>query len=216
MRLLLARFRSGAEFLERYDGSLEHGGMFYPTRRGLEPGAVVLLDIRMAEVRDNVLIRGVVVSRQRGRRIERQRAGLMIEFLASEEAKRDHLLKLARGEGVPDAAAQRRHRRLPIELRVDWRVPSSAERHISLAGDIGTGGAFLRTRTQPAEGTSVVIELRPPGGSAAQSIEGRVAWVSNAPGHEGVGIEFRCRDIGGMRRLRELVRRIERHEVTSS
>jgi hypothetical protein len=29
-----------------------------------------------------------------------------------------------------------------------------------------------------------------------------------------VGVEFRCRDIGGMRRLRELVRRIERHEVT--
>jgi Tfp pilus assembly protein PilZ len=214
MRLLLARFRSGAEFLERYDATLEHGGMFYPTRRNLEPGTVVLIDVRMAEVRDHVLIRGVVVSRQRGRRLERQRAGLMIEFLASEEGKRDHLLRLARGESIPDAAAQRRHRRLPVELRVDWRVPTSSERHISLAGDIGTGGAFLRTPVQPAQGTPVVIELRPPGGTAAQSIEGRVAWVSQAPGHEGVGIEFRCRDIGGMRRLRELVRRIERHEVT--
>jgi Tfp pilus assembly protein PilZ len=215
MRLLLARFKSGADFLERYQPQLENGGLFYPTRRNLEPGEVVLVDVRMAEVRDHVLMRGVVVGRQRGRRLERQRAGLLIEFIASERLKRDHLLRLARGEAQSEAAPQRRHRRLPVELRVDWRVPNSAERHISLAGDIGTGGAFIRTRTLPAEGTPVVIELRPPGGSAAQSIEGRVAWVSDRPGQEGVGIEFRCRDIGGMRRLRELVRRIERHEVTA-
>ena len=50
----------------------------------------------------------------------------------------------------------------------------------------------------------------PPGATAPQVIEGRVAWARNTPGAEGVGVEFRCRDIGGMRRLRELVKRIER------
>jgi Tfp pilus assembly protein PilZ len=215
MRLLLARYKSGAEFLERYQADLEHGGLFYPTRRSLEPGELVLVDVRMAEVKDDVLVRGVVVGRQRGRRLDAQRAGLVIEFLAGEESKREHLLRLARGDEDP-AVAQRRHRRLPIELRVDWRVPQSAERHISLAGDIGTGGAFIRTRAVPPHGTPVVLELVPPGGSAAQPIEGRVAWISTTPGQEGVGIEFRCRDIGGMRRLRELVRRIERREVTPS
>jgi uncharacterized protein (TIGR02266 family) len=214
MRLLLARFKSGAEFLERYQPQLEHGGLFYPTRRNLEPGEQVLVDVRMAEVRDYMLMRGVVVGRQRGRRLEQQRAGLLIEFLAGEHTKRDHLLRLARGEEAPEAA-QRRHRRLPIELRVDWRIPNSSDRHISLAGDISTGGAFIRTETPPAHGTSVVLDLCPPGSTATQTIEGRVAWISQVPGQEGVGVEFRCRDIGGMRRLRELVRRIELQEVTN-
>jgi len=158
----------------------------------------------------------VVVERQRGRRNDGVRAGLYVEFLASESGKRDHLLSLAHaaaGTASP-SGGQRRHRRLPIELRVDWRVPNQTERHISLVDDIGIGGAFLRTLDLPPTGTSVVIELRPPGANTPQSIEGRVAWSSARPGHEGVGVEFRCRDIGGMRRLRELVRRIERHEVT--
>ncbi|HLU68639.1 MAG TPA: PilZ domain-containing protein [Kofleriaceae bacterium] len=213
MRLLLARFRSRAELLERFLATRDNGGIFLPTRRAIEPGEAVLVDVRLAELRDHLLVRGVVVERQRGRRNEGVRAGLYIEFLASEAGKRDHLLALARGE-EPAAAGQRRHRRLPIELRVDWRVPNQTERYISLASDIGIGGAFLRTSEPVPEGTPVVIELRPPGANTPQSIEGRVAWHRETPGMEGVGVEFRCRDIGGMRRLRELVRRIERHEVT--
>jgi Tfp pilus assembly protein PilZ len=214
MRLLLARFRGRAELLERTLTGRVNGGLFLPTRRVIEPGEAVLVDIRLAELRDHLLVRGIVVDRQRGRRNDGVRAGLYIEFLASEAGKRDHLLALARGEESP-AAGQRRHRRLPIELRVDWRVPNQTERHISLVDDIGIGGAFLRTSELPPQGTPVVIELRPPGANMAQSIEGRVAWHRATPGHEGVGVEFRCRDIGGMRRLRELVRRIERHEVTA-
>ena len=215
MRLLLARFRSREELFERYL-STANGGLFLPTRRLIEPGEPLLIDVRLTELRDHLLVRGVVVERQRGRRNDGVRAGLYVEFLASEAGKRDHLLALARGEdGVAlPSSGQRRHRRLPIELRVDWRVPNQTERHISLVDDIGIGGAFLRTRDLPPTGTPVVIELRPPGANTPQAIEGRVAWSSATPGHEGVGVEFRCRDIGGMRRLRELVRRIERHEVT--
>jgi Tfp pilus assembly protein PilZ len=216
MRLLLARFRSREELLERYLSNRGNGGLFLPTRRVIEPGEPVLVDVRLAELRDHLLVRGVVVERQRGRRNDGVRAGLYVEFLASEAGKRDHLLALASGDAgaAPASAGQRRHRRLPIELRVDWRVPNQTERHISLVDDIGIGGAFLRTRDLPPTGTPVVIELRPPGANTPQAIEGRVAWSSLTPGHEGVGVEFRCRDIGGMRRLRELVRRIERHEVT--
>lgn len=215
MRLLLARFRSREELFERYL-TTANGGLFLPTRRAIEPGEPVLVDVRLAELRDHLLVRGVVVERQRGRRNDGVRAGLFVEFLASESGKRDHLLALAGGDTAapPTSSGQRRHRRLPIELRVDWRVPNQTERHISLVDDIGIGGAFLRTLDLPPTGTPVVIELRPPGANTPQAIEGRVAWSSARPGHEGVGVEFRCRDIGGMRRLRELVRRIERHEVT--
>jgi Tfp pilus assembly protein PilZ len=206
MRLLVARFRSRAELLERYLATPDNGGLFLPTRRAIEPGEHVLIDVRLNELRDHLLIRGVVVERQRGRRIDAVRAGLFVEFLASEIGKRDHLLALAGGAESP--AAQRRHRRVPIEIRVDWRVPSQTERHISLVDDIGIGGAFLRTSEQFPAGTPVVIDLRPPGANLPHSIEGRVAWQRATPGAEGVGVEFRCRDIGGLRRLRELVRRI--------
>jgi Tfp pilus assembly protein PilZ len=212
MRVLIARYQDRSEFLERYEPSFRYGGVFFPTRKVVEPGEPVLVDVRLPELRDHMLLRGTVMWRQRGKRTKSQRAGLGIEFLATEKAKRDHLLCLARGEIEPDMA-QRRHRRLPIELRVDWRVPQLRERHVSLVDDIGTGGAFLRTREPPPTGTSLVIELCPPGGTSAHVIEGRVAWQRHTPGFEGVGIEFRCRDIGGMRRLRELVKRIERHEL---
>lgn len=214
MRLLLARFRGPTELSERYLGNRANGGLFLPTRKAIQPGEPVLLDVRMPELRDHMLVRGVVVERQRGRRNQGVRAGLYIEFLASESGKRDHLRALA--QGAVDVAGQRKHRRLPIEMQVDWRVPNHSERHISLVDDIGIGGAFLRTSERPPEGTPVVLELRPPGANLPQAIEGRVAWHRGTPGQEGVGVEFRCRDIGGMRRLRELVRRIEADQVTAA
>ncbi len=208
MRTLIARFSSAEELLERYERSFRFGGLFLPTRKAIEPGEAVVLDIRMAPLRDHMLIRGVVIWRQRGKRSTGQRAGLGIEFLASEQSKRDYLLALAKGNVGPQAA-QRRHRRLPVEMRVDWRVPAHTDRHASLLEDIGPGGAFIRTLELPKAGTSIVLEVSPPGANVAQTIEGRVAWTRATPGTEGVGVEFRARDIGGMRRLRELCRRIE-------
>jgi Tfp pilus assembly protein PilZ len=212
MPILIARYRSGEELLERYQPSFRYGGVFFPTRKALEPGSPVIIDVRMPLLKDSMMLRGKVAWRQRGRRGTEQRAGLGIEFLATEVPKRDHLLALARGESPPESA-QRRHRRLPVDLRVSWRVPSQIERHQSTLDDISTGGLFLRTREQPEEGTPLVLELATPGHRTTQTIEGRVAWTSFKPGAEGVGVEFRCRDIGGMRRLRELIRRIERSTV---
>ena len=206
MSILIARFTSGEEFLERFQSSFPNGGLFYPTRKALDVGAPVVLDIRMPLLKDAVLIRGHVAWRQRGKRGTPQRAGLGIEFLPSEAGKRDHVLALARGDRQPEAA-QRKHRRLPVTIPVDWRVPNEPQRHQSSLDDIGTGGVFIRTEERPAEGTPLVLELSGPKGGS-QCIEGRVAWTRTT-GVQGLGVEFRCRDIGGMRRLRELIRRIE-------
>jgi Tfp pilus assembly protein PilZ len=208
MSILIARFQDAEEFLDRYQSTAPHGGLFHPTRKALQPGQSVVLDIRMPLLKDSMMIRGTVAWRQRGKRGTGQRAGLGIEFAASEIAKRDHLLGLAQGHRQPEEA-QRRHRRLPIALPVQWRVPSQTERHTGSLDDIGAGGVFIRTSAKPAQGTPLVLELASPGRAGSQSIEGRVAWTRGGPGVEGVGVEFRCRDIGGMRRLRELIRRIE-------
>ncbi len=209
MEILVARYRSGDELLDHYLSSFLYGGLFYPTRKVIEPGRLVVIDIRMPALPDYTLVRGMVAWHRRGRRSQGTRAGLGIEFLASEQQTRDYLLSLARGNVEPDK--KRRHRRLPTELRIDWRVPSEASRRPAYLGDIGAGGLFIRTRETVPEGTSIVVELVPPGATAPQVLEGRVAWTCEAPGGEGVGVEFRCRDLGGMRRLRELVRRIEKN-----
>ncbi len=208
MTMLIARFQSGDDVLQRYLEDTPNGGLFHPTRKALDIGEAVVLDIRMPLLKDSMLLRGTVAWRQRGKRGTGQRAGLGVAFAASETGKRDHLLGLCRGDVVPEDA-QRKHRRLPVALPVQWRVPNQVESHQSSLDDIGTGGVFIRTTAAPSQGSPLVLELASPGRPGSQSIEGRVAWTSSKPGAEGVGVEFRCRDIGGMRRLRELIRRIE-------
>ncbi len=214
VRLLTARVRSGEEFLERFLDDLDHGGLFVPTRKVLEVGTDVIVDVRMPVLRDRLLVRGEVAWRRRGQRRTGVRAGLGIAFLPSEAGKGDHLLRLAQGEADP-GLAQRRYERLPVNVPVDWRVPHETARHPSSLEDISTGGAFIRTTEIPPLGSPIVLEIVPPGALAPQVIEGRVAWERLTPGAEGFGVEFRARDIGGMRRLRELIRRIRQSEVAS-
>jgi Tfp pilus assembly protein PilZ len=214
-RMLKVRYRNGGEFLDHYQSSFLYGGLFYPTREAVALGTPVVLEVRFPELEDRMILRGFVAWRRQGRYRLGQRAGLGIEFLAAERLKRDFLLSVARGEMAREVAP-RRHRRLPIELRVDWRVKDARDRHSATLDDIGPGGAFLRTRDLAPEGTSLVIEVVPPGGAAPLAIEGRVAWSRESPGEEGLGVEFRCRDTGGLRRLKELVRRLEESRLGPS
>lgn len=213
-RLVTARLRSADEILERYLDDQPHGGLFVPTRKILEPKSEAIVDVRSPLFRDRLLIRGEVGWRRRGQRRTGTRAGLGIAFFSSEASKGKYLLRLAQGE-ADAGVAQRRHPRLPVRVPVDWRIPNETGRHPSSLEDIGQGGAFVRTRKRPPAGTSVVLELVPPGALTPHMIEGRVAWERSTPGDEGFGVEFRARDIGGMRRLRELIRRIREREVAS-
>ncbi len=208
MSILIARFQNSQEFLNRYLAALPHGGLFQPTRKLLDLGESLLLDIRMPLLKDSMLLRGEVSWRQRGKRGLPQRAGLGVAFTEREQSKRDHLLALCHGQRKPERA-QRKHRRLPVAIPISWRVPNQAECHESSVDDIGRGGVFIRTKQRLGEGSPLVLELSSPGRPGSQSIEGRVAWTRSTPGSEGVGVEFRCRDIGGLQRLRELIRRIE-------
>jgi Tfp pilus assembly protein PilZ len=210
-RMLKVRYRNGTEFLEHYQSSFLYGGLFYPTREAIPLGEAVVMEVRFPELEDRVLLRGFVAWRRQGRYRIGQRAGVGVEFLAAERHKRDFLLAVARGE-MERSVSPRRHRRLPIDLRVDWRVKEDRDRHSATLDDIGPGGAFLRTRQFQPAGTPVVIEVVPPGAAAPLLIEGRVAWARQSPGEEGLGVEFRCRDTGGLRRLKELVRRLEQTE----
>jgi Tfp pilus assembly protein PilZ len=205
MRILKAKYRGGEDLLGSYQGSYLNGGFMVPSRELIPVGESVIIEVRLPELADRMLLRGVVASRHLPTR-KSGKAGVWVELLAAERQKRDFLLAIARGETT--VSTSRNHRRFPVSLTVDWRVKEGRLRHPATLDDIGAGGAFLRTSELPPAGTPVVIDVVPPGAAAPLSIEARVAWARTSPGFQGLGVEFRCRDTGGLRRLKELVRRL--------
>jgi Tfp pilus assembly protein PilZ len=214
MNILRAKYSDGRSFLQAYQTESLRGGLFIPTRKKLPLGSAVVVDVRFAELRSVVLVRGFIAWRRAGKNRSKLRAGLGVEFLASETRKCEFLRAVAEG-GIIDLA-QRRHRRLPVDLKVGWREKSDRTWQMSVLEDIGEGGAFIRTTQFLPIGSSVILEIAAPGGERKIPIEGRVTWTLHTPNEEGIGVEFRCRDSGGARLLQELVRRIERLEEQQS
>ncbi len=205
MRILRARYRDGEELLRHYQPSLPAGGLFYPTREAIAVGEPVVVEVRFPALRDRMMFRGAIAWRRTGRHRTKLRAGLGIEFLPVEADRRDFLLAVARGEQVEMVV--RRHRRLPVDLEVRWRVLADRTWFDSRIEDISPGGAFVATSETRPPGTELVFDVTPPGNLVPLQIAARVAWVR---AERGYGVEFRSRDAGGARRLRELVRRLER------
>ena len=207
MTILKAHFPTGADFLARFLSDLEQGGLFYPTRRGLAIGETVAVAIRLGRRRSPTLIRGRVIWRRPGKHSTKIKAGIGIEFLDTEVQARDYLLAVARGDSAEMVA--RRHQRLPVELPVMWQVQGVLEDKTGVLRDIGRGGAFVKTEEPLPGGSDVVLLVSPPGAEVAMPLSARVAWIGHPGGQNGFGVEWKARDAGGTRRIKELVRRIE-------
>jgi Tfp pilus assembly protein PilZ len=214
MRILKARYRNGEAFLAAYQASFPNGGLFFPTREHAQTGESVMVEVRFPELGDRMLLRCFVAWRRSARVRDGTPAGVGVELDGCERTKRDFLLRVARGEAPRPAI--RSHRRLPVSLPARWHVVDARDHHDATIADVSAGGAFLATHDACPTGTQIVVELVPPGGAAALDIEARVVWVRAEPGKEGIGVEFRCRDTGGLRRLKEMVRRLELREATSA
>jgi uncharacterized protein (TIGR02266 family) len=214
MRILRARYKSGDEFLRHYQPSLAGGGVFFPTREVIPLGEQVVVEVRFPGLRNKQMLRGFIAWRRAGKHRTKLRAGLGIEFLPAEAKRRDFLISVAKGEIVD--MITRRHRRLPVHLVANWRVVCDREVRHSYVEDIGPGGAFIRTTEFLPPGTEIIMDVTPPGSLRPLEIAGRVAWTRHTEGEEGIGIEFKSRDAGGTRRLKELVRRLEMLEAENA
>src|SRR5499427_4554035 len=209
MTILKAHFPTGTAFLARFLPDLENGGIFFPTRRLLPIGEPIAVAIRLGRRRSPTLIRGRVVWRRPGKHSTKIKAGIGIEFLETETQARDYLLAVARGDSEEMVA--RRHQRLPVELPILWQVPGALRDNAGILRDIGRGGAFVKTEHEqplPTDG-DVVLKVSPPGAEVAMPLSARVAWKGHPGGEHGFGVEWKARDAGGTRRIKELVRRIE-------
>ena len=95
-------------------------------------------------------------------------------------------------------------------FRCSWQVPGALQDNAGVLRDIGRGGAFVRTEEPlPSE------RRRRAQGLAARAPRSRCrcrrasAWSGQPGGEHGFGVEWKARDAGGTRRIKELVRRIE-------
>jgi type IV pilus assembly protein PilZ len=209
MTILKAHFATGAAFLDSYLADLANGGIFFPTRKPLALGEAVVISIRLGKRRSPMLLRGLVAWRRPGKHSTKTKAGIGIEFLPTEAQTREYLLSVARGDSSEQLA--RRHQRLPVELPVTWQVPGELRDNRGTLLDIGRGGAFVRTGEPVPADPDVVLMVSPPGAEIAMPLSARIAWRgrNDVGGEHGFGVEWKARDAGGNRRIKELVRRIE-------
>jgi Tfp pilus assembly protein PilZ len=194
------------EFLAGFQPSGGNGGVFCPTRRNVPVGETVAVKVRLGRRKPPMVVYGQVAWRRPGRHILKIRAGIGVEFLASERAKWEFLLDLA--QTGTSAHSRRRHERVPVDLPISWRLVGSLEAFSGHLRDVGRGGAFVLSPATVAIQEKVVLEIAPPGAEVPMAFIGRVAWTGKSGTENVFGISWRARDAGGGRRIKEMVRRL--------
>jgi Tfp pilus assembly protein PilZ len=147
-----------------------------------------------------------VAWRRPGRNLDHVRAGVGVAFAFSEKPKLSFLFE--QSDGGSPVKSRRRYERVKLTLPVVWRAEGLGEPVEGTLRDVGRGGAFVRTKQLIDSNTEVVLEVSPPGAAVAMSFAGRVAWINRSGDDLGFGLEWRARDAGGGRRIKELVRRL--------
>ena len=198
-------FRSRQEFFDMFEATDDGGIIFCPTRRKLPEGFPVKVMVRLGRRRPPLLLEGQVCWRRPGKHADKVRAGVGVHFAESERPKLEFVTEVApAGDSVK---SRRRHERIRLELPVAWWIEGEQEPRRGTLRDIGHGGAFVETIPPSDPEREVVLELAPPGAARAMSFSGRVAWTGRLGDESGFGLEWRARDAGGGRRIKELVRR---------
>ena len=96
MRVIEAAFENATDFLRAYRASIRPGGLFVRTGARLELGSIVYVDVSFPELARTIRVKGLVVWRRLDTRCGSPRAGVGLQFCASEQSKQNHLLLAAR------------------------------------------------------------------------------------------------------------------------
>lgn len=196
MRILTAQYGSSSDFLGAYNPEFAGGALFYPTRMPLLAGETVILDVRLPNVPNPVLVRGRVAH------VDTSRMGAWISFDAEDRATLEFLLGIARGN-IEIRPVVRKSGRFPVELQVDWQIGDSDDLYISSTDDVSWGGVFVRTLSPPPVGTPVSVVISTPAGEMLR-LRGRV-MRTRSNGSAGMAIRF-AGESAERRRLRRLLR----------
>jgi type IV pilus assembly protein PilZ len=83
---------------------------------------------------------------------------------------------------------RRQHPRVPVALKVAYR--STGDLQKDLVTDLSPGGLFVRTSKPLPIGTEVDLEVTIEDSDTPMHVRGRVVWLRQRHGPEGMGIQF--------------------------
>lgn len=203
MRKIRCHYTSADAYVQSLEpGAEAHSLQVYSTDP-FEPGEEVLLEVYFAGLPGKMMVRAIGKDWHSARPRLRVRAGGVLRCTGTEWRKLEFLRDV--GTGTIDLTARRRHVRLPVMVEVRWRAPSGTDFAIAALSEISEGGALLLTGKPPKQGDEIIVEITPPGSERPLEV---LAVVRNAENPDGVGLEFFARDMGGVHRLREVIRRL--------
>ena len=200
MRKIRCHYASPEAFVE---AKHETNALQVFTTDGFEPGEEVLLELSFNGLPGKMMVRAIGSEWHAARPRLRVRAGGKVLCTGSEWRKLQFLEQVATGS--IKLTARRRHVRLPVLVEVRYRKPGDRDFTVAALSEISEGGALLLTDTNLSQGEEVIIEITPPGSARPLEI---LAVVRNVQNAEGAGLEFMARDMGGVHRLREVIRRL--------
>jgi hypothetical protein len=203
LRKIRCHYPSPETFVEALEPAGDKRALQVYTTDPFEPGEEVLLEVYFAGLPGKMMVRAIGQEWHSARPRLRVRAGGALRCNGTEWRKLEFLRSVA--SGSIDLTARRRHVRLPVMVEVRWRRAASTDFAIAALSEISEGGALLLTRTPPRQDEEIIVEITPPGSERPLEV---LAVVRNTDNPDGVGLEFLARDMGGVHRLREVIRRL--------
>jgi len=203
LRKIRCHYPSADAFSEALTAAGEPNALTVYTTDSYDPGEEVLLEVYFPSLPGKMMVRAIGQEWHAARPRLRVRAGGVLRCGGSEWSKLEFLEKVGRGR--INLTARRRHVRIPVMVEVRWRRQGSTDFSMAALSEISEGGALLLTSDPPADSEEVIIEIMPPGSERPLEV---LAVVRNTSNPDGVGLEFQARDMGGVHRLREVIRRL--------
>lgn len=201
MRKIRCHYSSPETFAAALDG--EPNALQAFTTDSFEPGEEVLLEVYFPGLPGKMMVRAIGQEWHAARPRLRVRAGGVLRCNGTEWKKLEFLKHV--GHGGIKLTARRRHVRLPVMVEVRWRRQNSTDFQVAALSEISEGGALLLTVESPARDEEIIVEITPPGSERPLEV---LCIVRNTENPDGVGLEFLARDMGGVHRLREVIRRL--------
>lgn len=205
LRKIRCHYASPEAFVEAMDAPGEECALQVFTTDGFEPGEEVLLEVHFPSLPGKMMVRAIGRDWHPARPRLRVRAGGVLRCTGTEWTKLQFLRRV--GAGELKLNARRRHVRLPVMVEIRWRRQNTNDFVVAALSEISEGGGLLLTPddTRPSSGEEVIIEITPPGSERPLEV---LSVVRNTDHPDGVGLEFMARDMGGVHRLREVIRRL--------
>jgi hypothetical protein len=202
LRRIRCHYASGEAFLAALLATEEQGLQVYTTDR-FEPGEELLCEVFYTGLPGKLMLRAVGKKWHNARPRLRVRAGGVLRCVGSEWRKLMFLREVALGKTTFEQ--RRRYIRHPVLVEIRWRRPGESDMVAATISEISEVGALLMTPSALAVGDELIVEITPPGSARPLELQ---AIVRNTDHPDGVGVEFMARDMGGVTRLREVIRRL--------